>query len=712
MKLTKERQDEIKASRDFIYMTTLADIYDGEPDKFVVTEAEVAGVFRLYDQEFFNGQIEARVISLASTRSKKAKWSVAPEIQFLASKRTSGYGSLSGFTFEKRLNPETEQYDYQKVFFFDICPNLFDTIFNGSLGTKGLPTAAGIGCEERLKCFMLVVEHEIIHLLMSLWDFDSPERRIQNPVLFGPHGSLFKCMLETYFGHTHHGHNLALEGVYVPPLRLEPGTPKETGAGFRNWSSSCYLDSVIMIMLETKTNFWRSRIFDWTPESDEDTNFKSQNADLSEQVKNVLIEDYQAVHEPDASAIRCVNLRELLAIHDPLMKDDRDSWEEYEPGSTYASFPQLYPSLNIDVPIKMIRPEIGAEESITYRSEGAFTVADYMLDPTSDEDYKKILWDEIQSPILVFTHQGIPRIQTFDSIDGDDELDLTKTRAFGPEIIDGKYKLIGVVVLHGHVSKTKVSRRGKISVGEGGGHYTCYFEGKDGTWYHYNDLGASFREIGTVEDLPRRGVWEESRGIMPSMYFYASTKVAKTTPKPKTPKKITPIVFQTEKKEAFKSEIIDYVRVDRPDHGVIFIVMFKVPGKKNAILKAIRGVVDIDPASTETKMDEEGNKYAWRVTSAKDAARLHAVLAAAAEQRVTPPKTISIYSALQNKAFTVYDYSAGPKGTVAVVGSGVSKYSKELSKLGLESTSLKHGLGNGFIIPKTKLRDLKKLIGF
>jgi len=56
----------------------------------------------------------------------------------------------------------------------------------------------------------------------------------------------------------------------------------------------------------------------------------------------------------------------------------------------------------------------------------------------------------------------------------------------------------------------------------------------------------------------------------------------------------------------------------------------------------------------------------------------------------------------------VYDYS---DKSVAVIGSGISRHPEELGILGLESRNLKYGIGHGFVISKTKLSKLKKLIG-
>lgn len=714
MKISQVRQNEIKTSRENVYLRAKT------LNSNVITFTLVADIFHLYDNEFFNGQIAKRVAYLG--QRKYLEYSTSPYIEFRATKRTSGYGSLSGYYFQKIYDKKKDDYDYKRVFFFDICPNLLDTVFRTTKG-KGLPGVAGIGCDDRLRCFMLTVEHEIIHLLMSLWGYDSPGKIKENYSLYGPHGRLFNCMLSTYFGHLTKesdisfetkegkrlgGHNLTLEGVYVPDFSTESSkvgsrSPKEVGAGFDNWNASCYLDSILVIILENQNSFWKTKIFDWSFTEDQKAVFQSKNPDLSEQVKNAIIEDYEKTRHPSTSPVQCVNVRELLSIQDPLMKT-KGKWKMYESGSTYATFVQLFPELLIDIPVKIVRPKLKKEESMTYRNEAAFTYSDFMLSPVSeDEDYKQILWDECQSPVLVFTHQAAPKIKIFDSLDNEKGMDFTKVRAFGPRIINNRYKLVGVIVLHGRID----AKSG------GGGHYTCYFLAKDEQWYHYDDISEPlFELIGGIEDLPRDGVWEQTKTQLPTMYFYVLDAKESTS---LGNKKVTPVI---EKKEVFRGETLDYIRVNRPDRGVIFILVFKTE-KKKMIIETIRKFIDerqdVDPnlknAWIETKLEE--NKFAWRMPNRSLGDEFQKVIDVFLEMEKTPPENVKMFNLngklLKNKAFSVYDYS---DKTVAVIGNGVPKYTKELSNLGLETQNLKFNLGYGFIISKSKISSLVKLLNF
>lgn len=58
----------------------------------------------------------------------------------------------------------------------------------------------GMMCKDKLQCVQIILEHQIIHLLMVLYNHEEEETY--------EHSELFKCMAKTYFGHEffdHHG---------------------------------------------------------------------------------------------------------------------------------------------------------------------------------------------------------------------------------------------------------------------------------------------------------------------------------------------------------------------------------------------------------------------------------------------------------------------------------------------------------------------------
>lgn len=480
----EEIPEGVNRKREFI-LNLLTEKFDNAE----INSEKVQFLFHAYDLVFFKGQILKRLKSLSKDSTFTPR--IDPKLTFESKKRNSGYGSLSGFYYEKNL--KNDVYIYKKKYFIDISPDILKTVETG----KGIPKAGGIGCTNKFECFMLIMEHEIIHLLFSLWEFDDASLQKRNYKVYGPHGQLFECMLNTYFGHTEYSHNLSLNGIEFPNYISQTEEPIKEG--FSYWENSCYMDSVLTLLLENQCSFWRTTIFNWG-----ETNNESANPELAEMMKEELRKDYSKLEKGEP--VECKKFRKLLSVHDPLIKKD-GRWVMYETSAFYANLAELYPNLKIDVPIRMIRPSLAQPiESIRYKSEYLFTVEEYINpDFSLDDDYKEILWDECKSPVLVFTNQRTRKIKTFD-IESED-----KKRVLKPRIL-GKYKLVGVVTLEGHIGE------------KGGGvHYISYFVARDGNWYSYNDMNSKIKIVGDgyVDDLPRSGIWQEKNNKMPSLYFYA-----------------------------------------------------------------------------------------------------------------------------------------------------------------------------------------------
>jgi len=488
----------------------------------LITPKKVELLFHAYDLVFFEGKILERLNTLAKTGN------VFPQIEFTAQHRNSGYGSLSGFYYNKTL--VDDKYIYTKVFFIDVSPDILKDVDK----SNPIPKAAGFGCDNKIECFMLIMEHEIIHMLFALWEFDVLQK--EDKELYGSHGKLFNCMLNTYFGHTEYSHNLSLKGIPFPNYISKP--IESLKYGFQYWENSCYMDSVLTTLLENQCGFWRDNIFSWNQD------LPSKNPELANLMKNELQKDFLKLEE---KPVKCVNFRNLLAIHDPAIQRKK-SWLMYEVAAFYANLAELYPNLKIDVPVRMIRPGLDSPiESVRYKSEYLFLLDDYINPEIKDnEDYKKILWKECQSPVLVFSNQGTRRIKNFDKADKE------KKRILKPRIL-GKYKFVGVTVLQGKINK------------EGGGsHYVSYFLAQDNKWYSYDDMSPKIKMVGDgyVDDLPRDGVWREQNNRMPTLYFYALDE------------------YGIDRR---RTEKLAFEKANRPDGGV----MFKIVAEQDKVKKQI-----------------------------------------------------------------------------------------------------------------------------
>jgi hypothetical protein len=532
---------------------------------------DIAALFKLYDITFFHRQIQEKINEMGSS------------IEFYARSRKTGVAGLCGV---KMVNGV-------RIYFLDIAPNIIESIFK--FYRKGLPTAAGVGCNDRLGCVQLIIEHEIIHLLSIIWGFTTPPPLPPPPpfgdgggggveddsdAVYGIHGELFQCMIQKYFGHSLYDHDIGLTGVvgiFTPEeIKFESGpTPGRSvvpagflkyrasrgsliGAGFENWSASCYLDSVLMVLFDSISPFWRKNIMDVNVSAINYTG-RISGADVTSintvdkmrtqarKIQAQIKDDYSSTHGLGVSGekkiIKCTMLRQLLAEVVPSMRP-YGRWVLFNTGAVYDAIVEVFPDLTLDIPYQIHRwvpGDFGTEDSgyssdsVDYASEASLTMWDY-LDPLTDleehHDYKEIRWDLIDTPVLVFYNGGTPRIRNFGRsgrergyvyIQGDrtgtikkHEFDIIKGRSFGPTIIDDRYRLIGVITLEG-VSPTN----------EGGSHYTAHFLGTDENWYYYNDLGVSGARGATVikvDHLPDEGVWMESGSSMPSMYFYQKVK--------------------------------------------------------------------------------------------------------------------------------------------------------------------------------------------
>ena len=171
-------EDEIKRKRVRIHRKmlksgTTPDLKEGKPD--------LRRLFELYDKIFFKGHIQKKLDETNST------------LGFTFSKHTKTGGTCSRKGCEWKIN---------------IPLKLFQGLFQK--GEKNL-RSCGIWCTSKLDCLQLTFEHELIHLLMQLYEYqDKKPEYNQPPDTFRAHGRLFQCMVFLYFGHTDYKHDLFL----------------------------------------------------------------------------------------------------------------------------------------------------------------------------------------------------------------------------------------------------------------------------------------------------------------------------------------------------------------------------------------------------------------------------------------------------------------------------------------------------------------------
>jgi len=169
-------EDEIKRKRAKIHQKMTK---NGVTSDLKGGKLDLRYLFELYDKIFFCGQIQRK---LDQSNSK---------LDFTFSNHTKTGGTCSRKGCEWKIN---------------IPIKLYQGLF--SKGEKNL-LANGIWCTSNLDCLQIIFEHELMHFLMQLYEYqDRKPEYSQSKDTFTGHGKLFQCMVFLYFGHTDYKHCL------------------------------------------------------------------------------------------------------------------------------------------------------------------------------------------------------------------------------------------------------------------------------------------------------------------------------------------------------------------------------------------------------------------------------------------------------------------------------------------------------------------------
>ena len=174
----------IQARRKYIH-DAMIERY-GVPGNFSsFTAKNLEDLWELYDEVFFGGQVAKKLAAEGSTLTFQTT--------------VGGKTKLGGWC-------RTTRTPGRKHCFFTISfpVGLYKKLFVG--GEKAL-RVNGIDCWDRLSCLQMVLEHESMHMLMQLYNYEGRIRSGPGKTIYDPHGGLFKCMVGAYFGHkdTKHG---------------------------------------------------------------------------------------------------------------------------------------------------------------------------------------------------------------------------------------------------------------------------------------------------------------------------------------------------------------------------------------------------------------------------------------------------------------------------------------------------------------------------
>ena len=136
-------------------------------------------IFKLYDKYFFKGEISERLNELRSE--------LFLEIQSI-----------------KNTNIEViKRWDDSYVYYFKVSKE-----FLTNIQIKNNVELGGINCSNKLCILQILIEHEICHLLMYIFEDRYNHIKSSAKTL---HGTIFNCLIKTCFNHTDTRHGLILE---------------------------------------------------------------------------------------------------------------------------------------------------------------------------------------------------------------------------------------------------------------------------------------------------------------------------------------------------------------------------------------------------------------------------------------------------------------------------------------------------------------------
>lgn len=500
-----------------------------------VKGSDIRAAFELYDEKFFNGQIQRKIKDENSS------------IHFFAKARRSGTGGLCGI----RPKSSLKKCDY----YIDIAPRVLAQISE----SKSIEDLAGIGCTDRVYCLQLILEHEIVHLMMILWGYMYKDVPYHREGVFTEHGELYQCILQTYFGHTKFGHGLS---DVDETIKLKPQKP----GLMVNWSDSCYIDSLTTVLLWMANDFYRDGILrintqeiDYKKHTIEDSEKEPEDRGpkvffnpcvggseiLTEEQAKTYAKHMQQIFEDvyekmqGIETFKCVDLRRNFSTCLPSIFPFR----EHNVSELYDVLTDIFPNLKLrNIPTIFVNPVLGTRTG-TIEGKTMFQMWDFM---SQDPEGANVQWENIDTNMLVFQNGFVPAILDYGStrpekievtgpipdeyeyVDREIEGELIKVkvpkfgtyeivqkkdRSFSEYILDGKYRLVGVV--------SHLGRRPSSISEWGGGHYIAYLRPKTDRerWYYYNDVGAKWKLV-TPNGKLGKNVFVDNGIERPELYFY------------------------------------------------------------------------------------------------------------------------------------------------------------------------------------------------
>lgn len=180
---TRLSESEIRRGRELIARKWVE--RSRRADFVTLSEADLEHLFELYDAEFFAGAFGRKM------RAEGHKLEMVPSNML---SKTAG-----------RCSYDPKHRKHRCIYTIEISRKVLRDAF----GTPNMTyPVGGLVCRSRLECMQLTLEHEMVHLLMYMWQrCNDPvkgrtRRTVVDGLVLGGHGRAFKRLVLNMFGHT------------------------------------------------------------------------------------------------------------------------------------------------------------------------------------------------------------------------------------------------------------------------------------------------------------------------------------------------------------------------------------------------------------------------------------------------------------------------------------------------------------------------------
>jgi hypothetical protein len=322
-----------------------------------------------------------------------------------------------------------------------------------------------------------------------------------------------------------------------PPFAWSIGKP-DWSAVFQNYDNSCYLDSLLVILLLGETDFYRNAFFttDLSQASflgakkviavcsaKSATQSESDIRAWAQRLQQSMWTDFEKLTTlRTGSEVTCSNTRNTLADCLTKMKVD-GRWAQEAPNEVYKVLADAFPVLNISFKEHIYRVDGGWSAEKVQPAVPMYMMQDFVGDaqleynrspisqpPLKDGEkmFRSPQWDTMTYAVIVFLNGVLPTVLRWNELRTENEglQTMKKVSTFDEYIIDRRYRLFGVTRHHG----------GKPGMEASDGHYTAYMRRGD-AWYAYNDLRGIER---TPNGALPNDAFVQERGVQPHMFFY------------------------------------------------------------------------------------------------------------------------------------------------------------------------------------------------